>query len=212
MTDAGKIQVRVMRLPHAADLPLPTYQSAHAAGLDLAAAVPEPVIVAPGGRAAIPTGLAFALPAGIEGQIRPRSGRGSSLQVTVWPPDEACCSKTRSRGCAFGHHPRNAAEAMMSTSPIFVATFADKVCTRMSINCPDDLDLERGKTLARYAYESRAGKPAPSFTKAHFEDTNGKVLMSYSAIELNDDADEPAPEPDEPAPSSKKRRSKSKDD
>ena len=99
----------------------------------------------------------------------------------------------------------------MSTSPIFVATFVDKVRNRMSIYCPDDLDLERGKTLARYAYESRAGKPPPSFTKAHFEDTNGNVLMSYSAIELNDDADEPAPEPDAPAPSSKKRRSKSKD-
>jgi hypothetical protein len=101
----------------------------------------------------------------------------------------------------------------MSTSPIFVATFADEVCTRMSIYCPDDLDLGRGKRLARYAYESRTrGKPAPLFTKAHFEDTNGQVLMSYSAIELNDDADEPAPKPDEPAPSSKKRRSKSKDD
>ena len=99
----------------------------------------------------------------------------------------------------------------MSTSPIFVATFADEVCTRMSIYCtPGDLDLERGKTLAKYAYESRAGKPAPSFTKAHFEDTNGKVLMSYSAIKLNDD-DEPALEPDAPTPSSKKRRSKSKD-
>jgi hypothetical protein len=96
----------------------------------------------------------------------------------------------------------------MSTSPIFVATFADKVCTRMSINCPDDLDLERGKTLARYAYEGRAGKRAPAFTKAHFEDTNGKVLMAYSAIELNDEADEPAPELDAPAPSGKKRRSK----
>jgi hypothetical protein len=105
---------------------------------------------------------------------------------------------------------------MMSTSPIFVATFADEVCTRMSIYCPDDLDLERGKTLARYAYESRTGKPAVSFTKAHFEDTNGQVLMSYSAIDLNDDANEaapePAPAPDEPAPASKKRRSKSKDD
>ena len=84
----------------------------------------------------------------------------------------------------------------------------------MSINCPNDLDLGRGKRLARYAYESRTGKPAASFTKAHFEDTNGQVLMSYSAIELNDDADEPAPELDEPAPapSGKKRRSKSKDD
>ena len=90
----------------------------------------------------------------------------------------------------------------MSTSPIFVATFADKVCTRMSIHCPDDLDLGRGKKLARYAYESRAGKPAPSFTKAHFEDTNGQVLMSYSAIDLNDDADEPAAEPNETVPTS----------
>ena len=98
----------------------------------------------------------------------------------------------------------------MSTSPIFVATLADKVCTRMSIYCPDDLDLERGKRLARCAYESRTGKPAVSFTKAHFEDTDGQVLMSYSAIELHDD-DAPAPEPDELAPSSKKRRSKSKD-
>jgi hypothetical protein len=91
---------------------------------------------------------------------------------------------------------------MMSTSPIFVATFVDEVCTRMSIYCPDDLDLERGKRLAKYAYESRMGKPAPSFTKAHFEDIKGQVLMSYSAIELDDDADEPAPEPDEPAPPS----------
>jgi dUTP diphosphatase len=56
--------VRIMRLPHAADLPLPAYQSAHAAGLDLVAAVPAgaPLIIAPGRRAAIPTGLAFALP------------------------------------------------------------------------------------------------------------------------------------------------------
>jgi dUTP pyrophosphatase len=69
--------VRVMRLPHsAADLPLPDYQSTNAAGLDLMAAVPEdaPIVIAPGGRAAIPTGLAIALPPGIEGQIRPRSG------------------------------------------------------------------------------------------------------------------------------------------
>src|SRR5262249_62118526 len=72
----NKIEIRIMRLPHAADLPLPAYHSAHAAGLDLVAAVPAgaPVIIAPGGRAAIPTGLAFALPAGVEGQITPRSG------------------------------------------------------------------------------------------------------------------------------------------
>jgi dUTP pyrophosphatase len=81
----NKIQVRIMRLPHAADLPLPAYQSAHAAGLDLVAAVPAgaPLIIAPGRRAAIPTGVAFALPQGIEGQIRPRSGLALRHGVTV---------------------------------------------------------------------------------------------------------------------------------
>jgi dUTP pyrophosphatase len=78
-------EVRIMRLPHAADLPLPAYQSAHAAGLDLVAAIPvdTPLIIAPGRRAAIPTGLALALPAGVEGQIRPRSGLALHHGVTV---------------------------------------------------------------------------------------------------------------------------------
>jgi dUTP pyrophosphatase len=85
-----KIQMRIMRLPHAADLPLPAYHSAHAAGLDLVAALPAatlpaypPVIIQPGGRAAIPTGLAFALPAGIEGQVRSRSGLALHHGVVV---------------------------------------------------------------------------------------------------------------------------------
>jgi dUTP pyrophosphatase len=74
-----------MRLPHAADLPLPAYQSELAAGLDLIAAVPAaaPVTIAPGQRVAIPTGIAIALPAGIEGQIRPRSGLALRHGVTV---------------------------------------------------------------------------------------------------------------------------------
>ena len=81
----SRIQVRMMRLPHAADLPVPAYQSELAAGLDLIAAVPadSPVIIAPGGRAAIPTGIAMALPAGFEGQIRPRSGLALRHGVTV---------------------------------------------------------------------------------------------------------------------------------
>lgn len=68
--------VEIMRLPHGEDLPLPAYQTAHAAGLDLMAAVPEdaPLTLAPGTRALVPTGLAMALPAGFEGQVRPRSG------------------------------------------------------------------------------------------------------------------------------------------
>ncbi len=81
----NRIQLRVVRLPHAADLPLPSYQSELAAGLDLIAAVQAdaPVTIAPGQRAAIPTGLAIALPAGVEGQIRPRSGLALRHGVTV---------------------------------------------------------------------------------------------------------------------------------
>jgi dUTP pyrophosphatase len=77
--------LRVIRLPHAADLPLPAYQSELAAGLDLLAAVPADtsVSIAPGARAMIPTGIAIALPEGTEGQIRPRSGLAAHFGVTV---------------------------------------------------------------------------------------------------------------------------------
>ena len=79
------VHVRIMRLPHAADLPLPAYQSELAAGLDLTAAVPAdaPVTIAQGQRAAIPTGIVIALPPGMEGQIRPRSGLALRHGVTV---------------------------------------------------------------------------------------------------------------------------------
>ena len=78
-------ELRVLRLPHAADLPLPAYQTDHAAGLDLVAAVATdaPVTIAPGERAMIPTGIAIALPPGHEGQIRPRSGIALRHGVTV---------------------------------------------------------------------------------------------------------------------------------
>jgi len=79
------VAVRVLRLPHGEGLPLPSYQSAHAAGFDLVAAVPEdgPVSLAPSDRVLIPTGLAFALPEGHEAQIRPRSGLALKHGVTV---------------------------------------------------------------------------------------------------------------------------------
>jgi dUTP pyrophosphatase len=85
VSGAGSIKVRVVRLPHAADLPLPQYQSALAAGLDLLAAVPadEPLKIAPGSRAMIPTGIAIALPQGTEGQVRPRSGLAFRHGITV---------------------------------------------------------------------------------------------------------------------------------
>jgi dUTP pyrophosphatase len=80
-----EITVRIMRLPHGADLPLPSYQSAHAAGLDLVAAVPAdaPLTISPGRYAAVPTGIALALPPGTEAQVRPRSGLARQHGVTV---------------------------------------------------------------------------------------------------------------------------------
>jgi len=77
--------VAVLRLPHAVGLPLPAYQSPGAAGMDLIAAVAEgaPTVLAPGARALVPTGLALALPAGHEAQIRPRSGLALKHGVTV---------------------------------------------------------------------------------------------------------------------------------
>jgi dUTP pyrophosphatase len=77
--------VRIARLPHAQDLPLPSYQTALAAGFDLMAAVAAnaPVVIAPGARALVPTGIAIALPEGFEAQVRPRSGLALKQGLTV---------------------------------------------------------------------------------------------------------------------------------
>lgn len=79
------ITVELQRLPHAEGLPLPAYQTAEAAGLDLVAAVPDsaPMTLAPGQYALVPTGLAIALPPGFEAQVRPRSGLAAKHGVTV---------------------------------------------------------------------------------------------------------------------------------
>ncbi len=76
--------IEVVRLTHAEGLPLPAYETAHAAGMDLRAAVPEdaPVDLRPGERAAVPTGLTMAIPPGFEGQVRPRSGLALRAGVT----------------------------------------------------------------------------------------------------------------------------------
>jgi dUTP pyrophosphatase len=78
-------EVRILRLPHGEGLPLPSYQSTLAAGLDLIAAVAAdaPVTLAPGARALIPTGIAIALPPGSEAQVRPRSGLAVKHGLTV---------------------------------------------------------------------------------------------------------------------------------
>lgn len=77
------VSVAVRRLPHAADLPLPGYATAGAAGMDLLAAVREPVTLAPGARLLVPTGLCIALPPGYELQIRPRSGLALKHGITL---------------------------------------------------------------------------------------------------------------------------------
>lgn len=78
------MHIEVKRLAHGADLPLPRYQSADAAGMDLLAAVGDaPVTLHPLDRALIPTGLSIALPRGYEGQVRPRSGLALKSGLTV---------------------------------------------------------------------------------------------------------------------------------
>ena len=75
--------VAIQRLAHGADLELPAYHSAGAAGLDLSAALTEEVILDPGARTLVPTGIAIALPDGFEAQVRPRSGLAARHGVTV---------------------------------------------------------------------------------------------------------------------------------
>jgi len=77
------IAIAVRRLAHGADLPLPAYATQGSAGLDLLAAVDQPVEIAPGARTLIPTGLAIELPEGYEAQIRPRSGLAMKHGITV---------------------------------------------------------------------------------------------------------------------------------
>lgn len=77
--------VGFVRLLHAEGLPLPAYESAGAAGMDLRAAVPEdrPLLILPGKRALVPTGLILEIPEGMEGQVRPRSGLAFKHGLTV---------------------------------------------------------------------------------------------------------------------------------
>jgi dUTP pyrophosphatase len=84
-TSPSPVRVSVQRLAHGADLALPRYETEGAAGMDLLAAVSEaePIVLAPGARALVPTGLAIALPFGFEAQVRPRSGLAAKNGVTV---------------------------------------------------------------------------------------------------------------------------------
>ena len=79
----NQLAVKFRRLAHAGDLALPSYATSGAAGLDLAAAIDQPICLKPNMRQAIPTGFAMALPAGYEAQIRPRSGLALKYGITV---------------------------------------------------------------------------------------------------------------------------------
>lgn len=79
----SRLTVAIKRLPHGANLPLPDYATADSAGLDLLAAIDEPLTLSPGARTLVPSGLAIALPSGYEAQVRPRSGLAYKYGVTV---------------------------------------------------------------------------------------------------------------------------------
>lgn len=80
---AASPRLGVRRLPHGEGIPLPRYESAGAAGADLRAAIGDDLVLAPGARALVPTGLAFDIPDGFEVQVRPRSGLAARHGVTV---------------------------------------------------------------------------------------------------------------------------------
>ncbi len=77
------VRIAIQTLPHAEGLELPHYATLHAAGMDLCAAIPAPMVLAPGRHALVPTGLSIALPEGYEAQVRPRSGLAFKHGVTV---------------------------------------------------------------------------------------------------------------------------------
>jgi len=79
----SSVSVKLTRLPHGEGLPLPSYETADSAGMDLRAAVTEAVTIEPGKRALVPTGLKMALPRGYEAQIRPRSGLALKKGITL---------------------------------------------------------------------------------------------------------------------------------
>ncbi len=77
------VRIALQQLPGCEDLPLPAYETDYASGMDLRAAVTDPVILQPGQRDAVPTGLCVAIPPGYEGQVRPRSGLAFRNGITM---------------------------------------------------------------------------------------------------------------------------------
>ena len=137
------IKIRLLRLPHGAGLPLPAYQSALASGFDLMAAVPadKPMIIAPGARAQIPTGIALALPAGFEGQVRPRSGLAARHGVTVLNTPGTVDADYRGEVMVilanFGQEPFRVERGMRIAQMIIAATMQAIICEVTSLDQTD---------------------------------------------------------------------------
>ncbi len=83
MSEMAPVNLFFQRLSNLGDLPLPAYETPHSAGMDVRAAIPEPIELEPGARMLIPTGFKMALPAGFEAQIRPRSGLAFRNGITM---------------------------------------------------------------------------------------------------------------------------------
>lgn len=135
MSMTSPISIALKRLDHGRDLPLPSHASAGAAGLDLCAAVPHdnPVSLAPGTRAVVPTGFAMAIPEGFEAQIRPRSGLAAKHGITVLnAPGTIDCDYRGEVGVILinlGHQPvritRGMRIAQMVIAPVIAAGFRE---------------------------------------------------------------------------------------
>jgi dUTP pyrophosphatase len=134
------VDLRVMKLPHGADLPLPAYQSELAAGLDLLAAVPlaAPVVIAPGHRAMIPTGICIALPPGTEGQVRPRSGLAMRHGVTVLNAPGTIDADYRGEIQVIlvnlGQNPFTVERGMRIAQLVIAATVQAKICETATLD------------------------------------------------------------------------------
>ncbi|WP_340264696.1 dUTP diphosphatase [Sphingobium mellinum] len=125
------IEIRLKRLPHGEGLPIPAYATEHAAGLDVVSA--EDVILVPGGRHAVATGFAMAIPEGYEVQVRPRSGlalkHGISLPNTPGTIDADFRGELKIILINLGDEPfvvaRGDRIAQLVAAPVQVATFAE---------------------------------------------------------------------------------------
>ena len=141
----AEVPVAVQRLPHGRDLPLPQYETDGAAGLDLQAALApdEELVLAPGNRDLIPTGLAIALPQGYEAQIRPRSGLAAKNGVTALnsPGTIDCDYRGEVKVILINHGD----EPLVITRGMRIAQMVIAPVARVEVECVEELDAtERG--------------------------------------------------------------------